>query len=158
MEKTRRQLRAEAVERLKKVDTCNYDVYSVMDALLGETFKGWTPIDDINSLIDLLTDDELTDSKAGINDSIDDFDTEDVVFKKLLEIIIILADIAYFQKCMFLNTPELSESNKKACIKEAIKELPTFLKLYEQYSNAFKGTDIEAQEYKCPCYHNTIRE
>ncbi len=60
MSKSRRERRAEAIERLMELRESDKskNVYQLMNALLGETGDGWTVDKDYADLIDLLSEDE----------------------------------------------------------------------------------------------------
>lgn len=51
----------------------------------------------------------------------------------LVEIVRILAEDIYFYKCLFYNVPSLSDSEKEACIQEAIDSLPAVLETLAKY-------------------------
>ena len=68
--------------------------------------------------------------------------TEEELLGGLLGIVFVLADEIYFRKCMHLNVARLSETEKKACVDEAIKALPAFLETYKKYRDALKNIDM----------------
>ncbi len=72
MSKTRRERRAEVIKRLKDAKETDpawkqYSVYDMLNMLLGEADRSWVPNNDYDDLIDLLSEDECSETM------IDDF-------------------------------------------------------------------------------------